>query len=72
MLRYAIIFLVISLVASAAGLTNVSVIAKRISIVLFAIFFVIFLALLGFAYLIGEAIDQAARMPAPPLVAAFD
>jgi uncharacterized membrane protein YtjA (UPF0391 family) len=47
--RYAIIFLIISLLAGGVGLTNISVIAKRISLVLFALFFLGFLALLGFA-----------------------
>jgi uncharacterized membrane protein YtjA (UPF0391 family) len=64
MLRYAIIFLVISLVAGALGLTNVSAIAKRISLILFAVFFVVFLLLLGFALLVGEAIEHAWLMPA--------
>ena len=64
MLRYAIIFLIISLVAGALGLTNVSAIAKRISLILFAVFFVVFLLLLGFALLVGEAIEHAWLMPA--------
>jgi len=76
MFRYAVIFLVISLVAGAVGLTNVSAIAKRISMVLFAIFFVIFLALFGVAYLIGEAIEHSSLVPAVPagarIAATFD
>jgi len=76
MFRYAVIFLVISLVAGAVGLTNVSAIAKRISMVLFAIFFVIFLALFGVAYLIGEAIEHSSFVPAVPagarIAATFD
>ena len=64
MLRYAIIFLIISLVAGALGLTNVSAAAKRISLILFAVFFLVFLALLAFAFLIGEAIDHARLAPA--------
>ena len=46
MLRYAIIFFVLSLVAGAFGLTNISGMAKRISMVLFALFFIGFLILL--------------------------
>jgi uncharacterized membrane protein YtjA (UPF0391 family) len=55
MLKYAIVLLLISVIAGATGMTNVSAIAKRISIVLFAICFLGFLALLGFAYMLGEA-----------------
>jgi uncharacterized membrane protein YtjA (UPF0391 family) len=55
MLRYAIIFLIISLLAGAIGLTNVSLIAKRVAFVFFGLFFVGFLALLAFAYLLGAA-----------------
>ncbi len=59
MLRYTIIFLIISLVAGGLGLTNISVIAKRISFLFFALFFLAFLALIGFAWLVGEAISQS-------------
>lgn len=62
MLRYAIIFLVLSLVAGALGLTNISALAKKISLILFALFFVGFLILLGFAWLVAGAI---APSPAP-------
>jgi len=58
MLKYAIIFLIISLIAGALGLTNVSAIAKRISLLLFGLFFVVFLILLGFALLVEKAIDH--------------
>jgi uncharacterized membrane protein YtjA (UPF0391 family) len=56
MLKFAIIFLVISLIAGALGLINVSVIARRISMFLFALFFLIAAALFGMVVLIGEAI----------------
>jgi len=59
MLKYAIVFLIISLVAGALGPTNVSGIAKRISLILFALFFLAFLALPTFAFLVGEAINHA-------------
>jgi uncharacterized membrane protein YtjA (UPF0391 family) len=61
MLKHAILFLIISLIAGGVGLTNISGIAKRISLVLFALSFLGFLALLGFAYLLGEAFDAGAR-----------
>ena len=61
MLRYAIVFLVLSLIAGGLGLTNFSVVFKRISLVFFVLFFLGFLALLGFAYLLGEAFNAGAR-----------
>lgn len=61
MLRYAIIFLVLSLIAGGLGLTNFSVVFKRISLAFFALFFLGFLALIGFAYLLGEAFQAGAR-----------
>jgi uncharacterized membrane protein YtjA (UPF0391 family) len=64
MLKYAIIFLIISLIAGALGLTNVSQLAKRISLVLFALFLLAFLALFGFAYLVGDAMAGPALLTA--------
>jgi uncharacterized membrane protein YtjA (UPF0391 family) len=64
MFKYAVIFLVISLVAGAFGLTNISRIAKRISLVLFALFFLLFLALVGFAVLLEKALTPP---PPPPI-----
>ena len=55
--RYAIIFLIISVIAGGIGLTNISLVAKRISFVLFGLFFLGFLAMFGFAYLLGAAFD---------------
>lgn len=73
MLRYAIIFFVLSLVAGAFGLTNVSTLAKRISMVLFALFFIGFLILLGFAWLVAGAIAPStpATTSALPLILAM-
>ncbi len=65
MFKFAVLSLIVSLVAGGVGLTNISVIAKRISMVLFAIFFLGFLALLGFAYLLGAAFN-AAMLPMLP------
>jgi uncharacterized membrane protein YtjA (UPF0391 family) len=56
MLRFAIIFLIISLIAGALGLVNISTVARRISMFLFALFFLIAAALFGIVVLIGEAI----------------
>lgn len=57
MLKWAVLFLILSIVAGAIGFTNVSVIAKRIAIFLFALLFLGFLALLAFAWIVGEAIS---------------
>ena len=57
MLKFAILFLILSMVAGAIGFTSVSVIAKRIAMILFALLFLGFLALLAFAWVIGEAIS---------------
>ncbi len=56
MLRWALIFLVISLVAGALGFTGVARGAGRIAKILFGIFLVIFLIFLVLAILAGEAI----------------
>ena len=61
MFKFAVLFFVISLIAGAIGLTNFSVVAKRIAIVFFVLFFLGFLALLGFAYLLGEAFEAGTR-----------
>ena len=56
MLRFAIIFLIISLIAGALGLVNISTVARRISMVLFALFFLIAAVLFGIVVLVGEAV----------------
>ena len=63
MFRWAVILLIISLIAGGLGLTNISAFAKRVSMILFALFFLGFLALLGFAYLVGAAIDHSELLP---------
>lgn len=63
MFRWAVLFLIISLIAGGLGLTNISAMAKRISMILFVLFFLGFLALLGFAYLVGEAIQHSEWLP---------
>jgi uncharacterized membrane protein YtjA (UPF0391 family) len=64
MLRWAIVCLVISLVAGALGFTGISGFAKRLSIIFFALFFIGFLILLGFAYLVVGAVAHADLLPA--------
>ncbi|HVY56654.1 MAG TPA: DUF1328 family protein [Xanthobacteraceae bacterium] len=72
MFKWAVIFLIISLLAGAFGMTNVSTIARRISIVLFVLFFLAFLALLGIAFLVGSAIEHSALAPVTGLALAAD
>ena len=64
MFRWAVICLIISLVAGGLGLTNVSAFAKRLSMIFFALFFLGFLVLLGVAYLLGSALAHAELVPA--------
>jgi uncharacterized membrane protein YtjA (UPF0391 family) len=56
MLRLAIIFLIIALIAGALGLVDISTLARRISMALFALFFLIAAVLFGLVVLVGEAI----------------
>jgi len=56
MLRFAIIFLIISLIAGALGLVNISTVARRISMFLFALFLFIAAVLFGIVVLVGEAV----------------
>ncbi|MCS0501673.1 DUF1328 domain-containing protein [Ancylobacter mangrovi] len=55
MFKYAVIFLVISLVAGAIGFTDISAAARRISMILFGLFFLGFLLLVGLAMLVDQA-----------------
>jgi uncharacterized membrane protein YtjA (UPF0391 family) len=64
MFRWAVICLVISLIAGALGLTGVSILAKRLSLIFFALFFLGFLALVGFAYLVSSAVYHSELVPA--------
>ena len=57
MLRWAIILLIISLVAGGFGLANISDVTRKISFVLFGLFFLGFLIVLGFALLVLEATE---------------
>jgi uncharacterized membrane protein YtjA (UPF0391 family) len=57
MLRWAILFLIISLVAGGFGLANISAFTRKISFILFGLFFLGFLLLLGFALLVTQALS---------------
>lgn len=56
MFKFAVLFLIVSLVAGAVGLTNVSQVARRISFALFALFFLMAAVVFGLAWMIGEAL----------------
>ena len=56
MLRWALLFFLISLVAAALGFTDIAAAAASIAKVLFAIFLVIFLVFLVLGIMAGEAI----------------
>jgi len=56
MLRWALLFLVISLVAAALGFTDIAAGAASIAKVLFAVFLGIFLIFLVLGIMAGEAI----------------
>ncbi|MBN8991662.1 MAG: DUF1328 domain-containing protein [Rhizobiales bacterium] len=64
MFKWAVICLVISLIAGGLGLSNLSAFAKRLSLIFFALFFLGFLALLGFAYLVSSAVSHSELLPA--------
>ena len=55
-MKWALIFLAISVVAGALGFTGISAGAARISKILFAIFLVLFVVTIVIALLIGEAL----------------
>lgn len=66
MFKYAVVFLIISLVAGAVGFTNISAVARTISFILFGLFLLLFLLLIGFAYLAGQAINASTLTPPIP------
>lgn len=67
MLKYAVIFLILSLVAGAMGFITVSQLARRISLVLFGVFLLMALVVVGFFVLLEKAINTGAL----PLAAAM-
>lgn len=56
MLKWALIFFLISIVAGALGYTNVAAGASRIAKILFVVFLVIFVIFLVLALLAGEVL----------------
>jgi uncharacterized membrane protein YtjA (UPF0391 family) len=66
MFKYALAFLVVSLVAGVLGLTNLAVTARRVSLVLFVLFFLLFLGALGLVWIFDETV-----MPRPPTTASL-
>jgi uncharacterized membrane protein YtjA (UPF0391 family) len=64
MFRWAVICLVISLIAGGFGLTNISAFAKKLSMIFFVLFLLGFLAFLGFAYLVAGAVSSSDLLPA--------
>ncbi len=63
MFRWAVICLVISLIAGGFGLTNISAFAKKLSVIFFVLFLLGFLAFLGFAYLVAGAVNSSGLLP---------
>jgi uncharacterized membrane protein YtjA (UPF0391 family) len=58
MLRWAIIFLVISLIAGGLGFTGIAAGAARMSKILFGVFFALFLIAILLAVLIGDLLSS--------------
>ncbi|MGY2049927.1 DUF1328 domain-containing protein [Methylobacterium sp. JK268] len=56
MLKWALIFFVISLVAGGLGFTNVAAGARGIARLLFGLFLVIAVAIVIFAFAVGQAV----------------
>lgn len=56
MLKWALIFFLVAIIAGALGFTNIAAGAATISRILFAVFLVIFLIFLALALLAGEAL----------------
>jgi uncharacterized membrane protein YtjA (UPF0391 family) len=54
MLKWAIIFLVVSLIAGALGFSGIAAGAARISKILFAVFFAIFLLIVIILFAVGD------------------
>ncbi|WP_035716399.1 DUF1328 domain-containing protein [Azorhizobium doebereinerae] len=66
MLKYAAIFLVLSIIAGSMGFITVSQVARRVSLVLFGVFLVIALAVAGFFVLLERATAGEITPPAKP------
>ncbi len=60
MLKYAVIFLILSLIAGSMGFITVSRVARRISLVLFGVFMLMALLVVGFFVLLEKATSTGA------------
>ncbi len=60
MLKYAAIFLILSLIAGGMGFITVSRVARRISLVLFGAFLLMALVVVGFFVLLEKAVNTGA------------
>ncbi|MBA4789779.1 MAG: DUF1328 domain-containing protein [Rhizobiales bacterium] len=69
MLKYAIFFLVVSMLAGAMGFMNISAVARRISLVLFGVFLALAALVLVFFILLDKATSQSSLMPLTSLLA---
>lgn len=58
MLKYAVIFLIVSMIAGALGFMNISALARRISLVLFGLFLGLALLVLVFFLLLDKITEQ--------------
>ncbi|TDT94414.1 MULTISPECIES: DUF1328 domain-containing protein [Azorhizobium] len=71
MLKYAALFLILSIIAGSLGFLTVSRVARNISLALFGIFLVIALAVAGFFILLERATAGEmgpAKPSSPPLI----
>ncbi|MEW6122505.1 MAG: DUF1328 family protein [Pseudomonadota bacterium] len=69
MLKYAIFFLVVSMLAGAMGFMNISAVARRISLVLFGVFLALAALVLVFFILLDKATSESSLMPLTSLLA---
>lgn len=58
MLKYAVIFLIISIIAGALGFMNISALARRISLILFGLFLGLAVLVLLFFLLLDRVTEQ--------------
>ncbi len=58
MLKYAVIFLIVSVIAGAFGFMNISALARRISMILFGLFLGLALLVLLFFLLLDKVTEQ--------------
>lgn len=69
MLKYAVIFLIISMIAGAMGFMNISAIARRISLVLFGLFLALAVVVFLFFVLLDKATSASLLQGAAILLA---